>query len=309
MPAHVRLEAVAFALLLLVGVGCTEEPSPMAHRALSDSIEAGYERLQQAYASADTLPPALRRMRGAMGQMHGQMRRPRRGMGGNMHEGGMHDERQGRRDGHGQLNMHDEGARRGGSGRDSTEMWEWHQQMMSMHARMARMHDGGGLARRHRRMERRHRRMMKTFPSKEPADPSETQQQVPAGDAALAAQGEDLYAQHCASCHGRKGNGLGGAFPPLAGTNWVTGEADTAIRIVLHGLRGRISVKDRIYNNVMPAFGRRLSDDEVAAILSYVRTSWGNGQDRIESEKVRETRARYSDRVQPWTASQLRTEE
>jgi mono/diheme cytochrome c family protein len=193
--------------------------------------------------------------------------------------------------------------------RDSTRMWEWHQQMMGMHAQMARMHADSGRARRHRQMQRRHRQMMNALPSTGEAEPTNEGQRVPSGDAALAARGENLYGQHCATCHGQQGTGVGGAFPPLTGAEWVTGDEDTAIRILLHGLQGRIGVNDRTYNNVMPAFGRRLSDDEVAALLSYVRSAWGNEAEAVSPEDVAEVRRRHAGRSQPWTAAQLRDEE
>ena len=199
------------------------------------------------------------------------------------------------------------GGRRVGARRDSTQMWEWHQQMMSMHVQMARMHPDSGLAGRHRQMARRHRWMMNALPSTDEAEPTNGQQRAPSGGEALVARGEDLYVQHCASCHGQQGAGLG-PFPPLAGAEWVTGDEDTAIRILLHGLQGRIEVDDRIYNNVMPAFGRRLSDDETAALLSFVRSAWGNEAEAISSEDVAEIRRQHAGRAQPWTAAQLQDE-
>jgi len=314
MKTPVRLTAVLIGLVLAGMTACDdrspETEVPPAPQALSDSIEAGYERLQRMYASADTLPPDMQRMRGAMGEMHGQMRRHQRGMG--MHDGG---------EMHGGRGMHDGGEMHGGKGRqgmhgrqgrhghrDSTRMWEWHQQMMGMHAQMSRMHADSGLARRHRQMQRRHRQMMNALPSGDEGTASTTQERVPSGEAGRAAQGENLYVQHCASCHGQQGSGVGGAFPPLAGAEWVTGDEDTTIRILLHGLQGRIEVDGRTYSNVMPAFGRRLSDEEIAALLSYVRSSWGNEAEAVASEDVAEIRRQHAGRAQPWTAAQLQDE-
>jgi mono/diheme cytochrome c family protein len=299
------LAAVLLSLVLVVTPACDDRPpeadAPPAPQALSDSIEAGYERLQRMYASADTLPPDVQRMRGAMGQMHEQMRPHRQG-GGGMHDGqGMHR-------GQGMHGRRMHGGQRASSRRDSTRMWEWHQQMMSMHAQMARMHRDSAMARHHRQMQGRHRQMMNALPSTDEAGPSGRQQRAPSGDAVREARGEELYTQHCASCHGQQGAGVG-PFPPLAGTEWVTGDEDTAIRILLHGLQGRIEVDDRIYNNVMPAFGRRLSDDEVATLLSFVRSSWGNEAEDVASEDVAEIRRQHAGRAQPWTAAQLRGQE
>ena len=310
----VRWGSVLLFLLVFGGTACTggapDRTTPPNRQALDDSIEAGYERLQRMYASADTLPPDVQRMRGAMEQMHGQMRRHQERMG--MHGGRGRQGGRGMHEGHGRGRMHDGGhhqRRHRGARRDSAQMWEWHQQMMGMHSQMMQMHEQQGqgrMAERHRRMKRRHRQMMGALPS-EDESPSE-QQRVPQGEAAIAAEGENLYGQHCASCHGQQGTGLG-AFPPLAGSEWVTGDPDTAIRILLHGLQGRIEVDGRSYNNVMPAFGRRLSDEEVAALLSYIRSSWGNETETIRPEEVAEIRRQHSGRARPWTAAQLRDEE
>jgi mono/diheme cytochrome c family protein len=190
------------------------------------------------------------------------------------------------------------------------QMREWHQQMMGMHAQMAQMHDQSGqgaLAKQHRQMERRHQRMMGTLPSE--LEPSEQQAAPDDGTETRAVRGEELYVQHCASCHGQQGEGFGESFPPLAGADWVEGEEDRPIRILLHGLQGQIQVKGQSYDSVMPAFGRRLSDREVAAILSHIRSSWGNEGEAIAKNDVREIREQHAGRTQPWTAGQLREEQ
>ena len=309
MKANVRWAFLLIGVVLFVSTACDEDAPeatlPTSPPALGDSIESGYERLRRMYASADTLPPDVQQMRGAMGQMHEQMRRHRRGMG--MHEGGGMHGGQGMHGGKGRHGM--QGRQRKGMHRDSTQMWEWHQQMMGMHAQMARMHADSGLARGHRQMQRRHRQMMNALPSTDEANPPSGQRRVPSGEAARVPQGENLYVQHCASCHGQQGTGVGGAFPPLAGAEWVTGDEDTAIRILLHGLQGRIEVDGRSYSNVMPAFGRRLSDEEVAALLSFVRSAWGNEAEGVSPQDVAEVRRQHAGRAQPWTVSQLRDEE
>jgi mono/diheme cytochrome c family protein len=171
------------------------------------------------------------------------------------------------------------------------------------------MHADSGLARRHRQMQRRHRQMMDALPSDDEGTSSNPEDGATASDAVSVASGESLYGQHCASCHGQQGTGVGGAFPPLAGAEWVTGDEDTAIRILLHGLQGRIQVDGRTYSNVMPAFGRRLSDEEVAVLLSYIRSAWGNQAEAVSAEDVAVVRRRHAGRAQPWTVSQLRDEE
>ena len=114
----------------------------------------------------------------------------------------------------------------------------------------------------------------------------------------------------CNTCHQPNGQGLPGAFPPLVGSEWVTGSEERLIRIVLHGLVGPIKVKGADYNSAMPAFGRvagsgyNWTDDKVAAVLTYVRQEWGNQAGPISTEKVAEVRAKEGDH-KPWTAAEL----
>jgi mono/diheme cytochrome c family protein len=114
----------------------------------------------------------------------------------------------------------------------------------------------------------------------------------------------------CNTCHQPNGQGLPGAFPPLAGSEWVTGSEERVIRIVLHGLVGPIKVKGADYNSAMPAFGRvagsgyNWTDDKVAAVLTYVRQEWGNQAGPISTEKVAEIRAKEGDH-KPWAAADL----
>lgn len=85
----------------------------------------------------------------------------------------------------------------------------------------------------------------------------------------------------------------------------MTGDGDVPIRILLHGLQGSIEVQDRTYDGVMPAFGNRLRDEEIAAILTYMRSSWGNEAVPIEPKEIRALRDRSEDRTQPWTPAEL----
>ncbi|GGR03493.1 c-type cytochrome [Deinococcus ruber] len=95
---------------------------------------------------------------------------------------------------------------------------------------------------------------------------------------ASAQNGKTLYNANCAACHQATGRGIPGAFPPQAGhfSDLLTagGRAYT-VRVALFGLAGPIQVKGKTYNGAMPGFSQ-LSDAELAAILNYVATSWGN---------------------------------
>ena len=105
--------------------------------------------------------------------------------------------------------------------------------------------------------------------------------------------GEEVYQQVCQSCHLVTGEGITGAYPPLAGSEWLAKENSVLIRIVLHGLMGEIQVRGRKYNNVMAAWGTQLNDIEIANVLSYIRSSWGNTLPPITSEEVAKVRKEY----------------
>jgi mono/diheme cytochrome c family protein len=123
----------------------------------------------------------------------------------------------------------------------------------------------------------------------------------------LAAQdGGQLFTLYCSACHGADGKGAtGGTFPPLAGSSWVAGDADRAIKIILHGLHGPVDVMDKTYNLEMPPQGAMLPDDQIAAILTYVRTSWGNQAGPVTTDSVKTIRAATNDRKVAWTAEEL----
>ncbi|MFV0664606.1 c-type cytochrome [Denitromonas sp.] len=123
------------------------------------------------------------------------------------------------------------------------------------------------------------------------------------GDRPAAGQGVDgaaIYAAMCSGCHQATGQGLPGVFPPLAGSEWVAGKASTAAAILLHGITGPIQVKGQTFNGTMPAFAASLGDAEIAAVLSHVRSQWGNSAAPIPAALVTEARARHVDRTTPF---------
>jgi len=102
--------------------------------------------------------------------------------------------------------------------------------------------------------------------------------------------GERLYGQNCLACHQADGEGISGAFPPLAASDWLNAEdgVERAIRAVIAGLAGPITVNGKTYNSVMPAV--RLSDADVAHVLSYVYNAWGNNGSMVDAEDVKRVR-------------------
>ncbi len=103
-------------------------------------------------------------------------------------------------------------------------------------------------------------------------------------------RGKELYADHCLMCHQATGLGMPPVFPPLAQSEHVVAEhPEFAIRAIVAGLSGKISVGGTIYDGAMPpAF---LKDDEVADVLTFVRSSWGNDAGPVTPEAVAAVRA------------------
>ncbi len=119
--------------------------------------------------------------------------------------------------------------------------------------------------------------------------------------------GATLY-QRCATCHQPNGKGMAGAFPPLAGSEWANAKDPAVpIRVVLHGLNGPITVAGQRFNSTMPPFGTNqpMDDSAVAAVLTYVRSSWGNAASAVTPAEVAAQRAATASRTTPWTAKDL----
>lgn len=111
----------------------------------------------------------------------------------------------------------------------------------------------------------------------------------------------------CGGCHQGNGNGIPGQFPPLAGSEWVTGGTERLIRVTQHGLVGAISVKGQAYNTPggMQPFGAAMSAQDLANVLTYVRNSWGNEGTMITKEMVQKVRDEEK-RATQWTEADLK---
>ncbi len=121
--------------------------------------------------------------------------------------------------------------------------------------------------------------------------------------------GKRLYTQTCAACHQVNGQGLPGAFPPLADSEWVVGSEERVTRILLHGLAGPIEVKGNTYNGNMPAFGPGSSynwgDDKISYVLTYIRSEWGNEASPISIEQVAAIREASAGHSVQYSAEEL----
>ena len=129
-------------------------------------------------------------------------------------------------------------------------------------------------------------------------------------DRELYTKGKEIYARDgfCGTCHQPDGKGLPAAgFPPLTGTKWVTGSEERIIKIVLNGLYGPIEVDGKKLNGQVPmtAFGRMLKDDEIAAVITYVRNSFGNKASVVTPEQVRKVREATTAKTGFYTAEEL----
>ncbi len=133
---------------------------------------------------------------------------------------------------------------------------------------------------------------------------------VVAGGAAAAPDpkevGRKLFSANCITCHQGNGQGVAGQFPPLAGSEWVTSDAtNRLVSIVLKGLQGPVQVKGQTYNNAMQAWEAQYTDEQFAAILTYIRSDWGNNASPITADAVKGIRDGIKDRKDQWTMAEL----
>lgn len=146
----------------------------------------------------------------------------------------------------------------------------------------------------------------------------ETRQEVLAQSIPLTGDEQKLFAlgrQHylsiCSGCHGNAGEGVNRLGPPLAGSEWVTGDQKQLSLIVLHGMEGPVEVSGKTYDApdilpVMPAH-TSLDDGTLSAILTYIRNEWGNNAGAVDRRFIATTRNVTQGRVLPWSAKELKT--
>jgi mono/diheme cytochrome c family protein len=114
--------------------------------------------------------------------------------------------------------------------------------------------------------------------------------------------GKALFSANCITCHQANGQGMPGQYPPLAGSEVVLGEATNhMIAIVLKGLQGPVTIKGQSFNNAMQAWEAQYTDRQIAAILTYVRSDWGNSGSPITAGMVKQVRDEVKDRKDQWT--------
>ena len=122
----------------------------------------------------------------------------------------------------------------------------------------------------------------------------------------MMALGKRVYNQNCVACHQSTGLGLPGVYPPLVDSQWVQDNPARLIKIVLSGLAGKVEVNGMEFNNAMTPFNR-LSDQQIAAVLTWLRTDPEHKNDSypVSPDLVAQVRAEYGSRTDPWSQQEL----
>ena len=118
--------------------------------------------------------------------------------------------------------------------------------------------------------------------------------------------GKAQYMAICVACHQPTGMGLPPVFPPLVKSEYVTGDPERMIAIILNGVMGPIEVDGKSYNNLMPAQGAVLTDTKISQVASFVRATFGEGASPVSPEQVAEARKKYGLRPTGWTEAELK---
>lgn len=125
-------------------------------------------------------------------------------------------------------------------------------------------------------------------------------------------RGSEIFQResHCATCHLTNGQGNGIVYPTLVGSPWVTGSEDRLVKLALHGMWGKLTVRGKTYDPArgvppMTAFRDLLKDDDLAAVLTFVRNTWGNKASVIDAKTVARVRAESAGRSVFWKPEEL----
>ena len=101
--------------------------------------------------------------------------------------------------------------------------------------------------------------------------------------------GKKVYNSVCLACHMADGSGVPGMHPPIIESDFVNGDPAKLIGIVLHGIKGKLEVKGEVYNSIMPPQAN-LTNQQIADVLSFVRSNFGNNAGAITPEEVQKVR-------------------
>jgi mono/diheme cytochrome c family protein len=121
-------------------------------------------------------------------------------------------------------------------------------------------------------------------------------------------EGQKIYKSvaQCSACHQDTGLGAPGQFPPLAGSEWVLDQGpNRIIRVVLNGFTGPVTVKGQSFNATMVPFRDILNDTQIAQVLTYVRSEWGNKAPPVTPDQVKKVRDQIGSKSDSWTEPEL----
>jgi len=138
-------------------------------------------------------------------------------------------------------------------------------------------------------------------------DPAAPKDGGTSGPTAVGGPGAAVYGKICSSCHQGNGKGLPGVYPPLAGSAFAVGESSVPIRIVLHGFKGKISREGKDYNGLMAPWKDQLSDQDIADVLTYVRSSFGNTGAAVTVDEVKAVREKTKTQMSGWDEASLQS--
>jgi mono/diheme cytochrome c family protein len=111
------------------------------------------------------------------------------------------------------------------------------------------------------------------------------------------AAGQDVYKSVCEACHQPDGRGQDRVAPALVGSALALAASDIPARILFNGKEGKVGL--------MPPLGTVLTDDQIAAVLTYVRREWGQTGAPVDAASIKEARAAAAGRQKPWTDAEL----
>ena len=118
--------------------------------------------------------------------------------------------------------------------------------------------------------------------------------------------GKSVYMQLCVACHQPTGAGLPPVFPSLVQTEYVSGSEERFAAMILKGVMGPITVKGMVFNNMMPPQEALLTDEKIAAAITYVRGSFGNTYSAVPADVVKSARIKFADRKTAWAEADLK---
>ena len=118
--------------------------------------------------------------------------------------------------------------------------------------------------------------------------------------------GKEVFSA-CTQCHQADGKGVAGIFPPLVASDYVTGDERRLAAILVNGINGPFVVNGITYSGEMPSWRSYFNDEELAAVMTYTRNTWGNKAPPVSKDTVAKVRAELAANPSVWTEETLAT--